>query len=703
MKTIAFVGNPNTGKTALINAIAGSDLQVGNWPGVTVEKKEVIYSYNYEDLHLIDLPGTYTLSPYSLEERITRDVICSEQIDGIINVVDTTQLRRNLYLTLELIDLQKPLVLALNFFDEFSKRGYEIDIEKLQNLLGTPIVATIASKGIGKNRLIQEIYSAIKTHQIPKTIPYQEHIEKEIAFLQHKMANEPCRFKRFLAIKLLENDSFAIDRAKKMDPSILEAAKKAQERLQRHFKMSVKEFIIQDRYQKIDSILDKVLQKPLVDKTLLSDKIDAIVLHKWLGIPLFFVIMFLMFKITFDGSAPFVAWMGGFFEDFIAPHLRSALQDAPAWIVSLVVDGVVSGVGLVLSFLPLLAFLYFFMALLEESGYMSRVSFLLDRIAATIGIKGNAFIALIVGFGCNVPAIYATRTMSSLRERIIATLMIPFMSCSARLPVYALFTSLFFATHQALIISLLYILGIVVAFVVAFIANKLLPQKEHKPFFIELPPYHIPTWRTIWISMWPRLKDFILRAGTLIVIASTIVWALIVLPPSSTPQTSYLSQFAQKISPIFKPIGFGEHWEPVAVLIPGTLAKEVIIGSLGTIYGIESKEEKLSQNELSKDLSIQIKKLLDALNQAIHNIFHLGFQSLENEKASSKLQQKIKEQFGSPWAALSYMVFVLLYIPCVSTLAAIKSEFGWRLMWFEVIFLPLIAYSVSWILYQILP
>ncbi|BCD59368.1 MULTISPECIES: ferrous iron transport protein B [unclassified Nitratiruptor] len=701
MITIAFVGNPNVGKTALINDIAGSDLQVGNWPGVTVEKKEVTFTYHDEKIHLIDLPGTYTLTPYSIEEKVTRNVICSEQIDGIINVVDVTDIRRNMYLTLELIDLQKPLVIALNMFDEFSKRGYELDIDRLQEILGVACVPTIGSKGVGTKRLIQEIFKAVQSKKKPNIIFYQEHIEKEIAFLIKKMESEDCGLKRFFAIKLLEGDEFAIRKVVQMDPAIVQAAKEARERLQRHFGMSVKEFIVQDRYQKIDKILDEVLKKPLVDRVLLSDRIDNFVLHKWLGIPFFVVIMFLMFKITFDGSAPIVDWMNGFFENFLASHLRASMHAFPPWMVSLFVDGVLSGVGLVLSFLPLLAFLYFFMALLEESGYMARVSFLLDRLAAGLGVKGNAFISLIVGFGCNVPAVYSTRTLNSLRERIIVTLMIPFMSCSARLPIYALFTALFFTHYQALIILSMYLLGIVVALFVGFLANRLLPKQETKPFFLELPTYHMPTLQAIWRSMKPRLADFVTRAGTVIVAASIIVWAIMSLPPSSTPQTSYLAKTAQKIAPLFKPLGFGEHWEPVAALIPGTLAKEVVIGSLGTIYGVENEKKEVAKTSWFDDLLDQAKALQKALKESLLNITTLQIASLQGEQTSSLLMQKLRSQIATPAAALSYMIFVLLYIPCVSTMAAIKEEFGWKLMVFEVLFLPVLAYFITFFLYLV--
>ncbi len=661
---IAFVGNPNTGKTALINAIAGSDLEVGNWSGVTVEKKEVTLIYNNEKIHLVDLPGTYTLSPYSIEEKVTREVICSDMIDGIINVVNSTDLKRNLYLTFELIDLQKPMLLALNMFDEFKKRGYSIDLDKISKLLDIDVIPTIASRGLGKKEIIQKIYQNTKNKKIPKPFSYQEHIEKEIEFLINKMKNIECSIKRFLAVKLLENDEYAYNRLKNY-PEILNFAKEARERLKKHFGMDVKKFIVEYRYQKIDEILEKVLKKPIVDKVILSDKLDNILLNKYLGIPLFFVIMFLVFQLTFSGSEPLVDWTNWFFQDFLAHKLKIILSPLPNWINSLTINGIISGVGLVLSFLPLLALLYFFMALLQESGYMARVSFLFDRLASKVGLKGNGFIPLILGFGCNVPAIYATRAMGTFRERLILALMIPFMSCSARFPIYVLFASLFFVKYKALVIVILYILGILVAFFIAFIANKILPKNEVKPFFLELPTYHLPTLKSIWNLMWPNIKDFLYRAGTLIVFASVILWGIINLPPKSTPETSYLAKISKEITPIFKPLGFGEHWEVIAPLIPGTLAKEIVISSMGTIYGVE-------------------------LNS-------------QNQKNSAKiLQQKIRSSFPNPKAAFAYLVFILLYIPCISTMAAIKAEFGWKLMLLEIILLPLIAYIVSLLIYQIL-
>ena len=702
MISIPFVGNPNTGKTALINAIAKSDLEVGNWPGVTVEKKEAKFTYAKEKIALVDLPGTYTLTPYSLEEKITRNMLAKEKFDGIINVVDASNLRRNLYLTLELIDMQKPMVVALNMFDDFTKRGYKLDIDKLQEILGIPVIPTIASKGMGTKKLLDSAITTIKKHIIPHIQPYQEHIEKEIAFLIHTMPKS-VRSPRLFAIHLIENDPYTISLAKSINQNdLIEKAAKARERLEAHMQLPIKTIITRSRYEVIDRLLDLVLKKPIVDKVLLSEKIDAIVLHKWLGIPLFFVIMLIMFKLTFDGSGPLVTWVSDFFQNYIGKYLYLSLQDiAPSWFESLLVDGIVSGVGLVLSFLPLLFLLYFFMAILEESGYMSRVSFLLDRLGRSLGIKGNGFISMIIGFGCNVPAVYATRILTTKRERIITILMIPLMSCSARLPIYALFTAIFFQKHQVFIIMSLYLLGISVALLLGWMANRILPATESNPFFLELPAYRMPNMRAVWVLMRPKLKDFIVRAGTVIVMASIVLWGIINLPVGTKPQDSYLAQAAKKITPIFKPAGFGEHWELIAAMIPGTLAKEVVISSLGTIYGVETEDKSTQSSSFKEDTLMQIKALKNALVDAFLQMFSIHIESLSVNQKPNNLQQKLKEQFASPLAAFSYMVFILLYIPCVSTMAAIKEELGIRWMIFETLFLPLVAYVTSLLIYQI--
>ncbi len=706
MISLAFVGNPNTGKTALINAIAGSDLEVGNWPGVTVEKKEAHFVYEGEKISLVDLPGAYTLSPYSIEEKITRNTLAFGKIDGIIDVIDTTNLSRNLYLTLELIDMQKPMVLALNMFDDFTKRGYRLDIQKLEAILGADAIPTVASKGLGAKKLIASAVNAVKARKIPHIQPYQEHIEKEIAFLQKKLARYPNLPypPRLFSIKLIEGDEFAIELARKAEAEdVIEFAKEARGRLERHMKLPIKTIITRARYEVIDHIIDEVLTKPVVDKVVLSERIDNIVLHRFAAIPIFLVTMFLMFKFTFDASAPLVEWMGDFFDSYVGKYLTLGMEGiAPPWAISLLRDGLVSGVGLVLSFLPLLFILYFFMAILEESGYMARVSFLLDRLASKLGIKGNAFISLIVGFGCNVPAVYSTRTLTSYRERIITMLMIPLMSCSARLPIYALFTALFFTSHQALVIMSLYALGVGVALLIAYIADKILPKSEQKPFLMELPTYHMPTMRAVWALMKPKLEDFIVRAGTLIVAASIVLWAIVNLPAGSRPENSYLATAARSVTPIFKPAGFGDHWEPVAALIPGTLAKEVVIGSLGTIYGVETASSKSgsAKPDFMSDTIDMLRCLKNALINSVLALGHIRIETLQTEREPTPLQVKLKEQFPSPLNAYAYMVFILLYIPCVSTMAAIKQEFGWRWLLFEVAFLPLLAYGFSVAIYQ---
>ena len=701
MIRLTFAGNPNTGKTALINAIAKSDLEVGNWPGVTVEKKEAHFSYGSEAITLLDLPGAYTLSPYSLEEKVTRNILSERQYDGIINVLNSTNIHRNLYLTLELIDMQRPMVMALNMFDDFKKRGYELDTDALENILGIAAIPTIASKSLGTQKLIDAAVSAVQEGRVPRIQQYQEHIEKEIAFLTERMPKNDLPSRSF-AIKLLSADDYALSLAKKMaEKELIEHAAQARCRLEAHMQLPIKTIITRSRYEVIDRILEQTLTKPLVDKVLLSEKIDSVLLHRWLGIPLFFVIMMMVFKLTFDGSGSLVTWISNFFQDFVGKYITLGLHEsAPPWLISLLRDGILSGVGLVLSFLPLLFLLYFFMALLEESGYMARISFLLDRAGKALGIKGSAFISMIIGFGCNVPAVYATRALTSRRERIITILMIPLMSCSARLPIYALFTAIFFQAYQIWIIMALYLLGIVVALFLGWISNRLLPVQESKPFFLELPTYHLPAMRAVWVLMWPKLKDFIVKAGTVIVLASIVLWAVINLPTGTRPQDSYLAKTAKIVTPIFKPAGFGEHWEPVAAMIPGTLAKEVVISSLGTIYGTETKREIL-KSDLKDDLLRETGTLKNALANAFLNLFSISSTHLKNDQKPNALQQKLSTQFSSPLAAFSYLVFILLYIPCVSTMAAIKAELGTRWMLFELALLPLVAYVVSVLIYQV--
>ncbi|WP_456449132.1 ferrous iron transport protein B [Hydrogenimonas sp.] len=703
---IAFVGNPNTGKTALINAIAGSDLEVGNWPGVTVEKKEALFRYEGEEIALVDLPGAYTLSPYSLEEKITRDVLAYDPIDGIIDVVDATALRRNLYLTLELTDMGRPMVLALNMFDDFTKRGYEIDIPRLEEILGVCVVPTVGSTGLGAKRLIECAVEAVRKRRIPNIQPLQSHLEKEIALLVHRLERYAADLPyppRLFAIKLIERDPFALELAKKKGADeIVDFAAGATERLEKHMKLPIKTIVTRSRYEAIDAILEEVLTKPIVDRTVLSDRIDALVLHPFFSLPIFFLVMFLLFKMTFDGSAPLVEWTGRFFENYVGKYLHLFVGSRlPEWADSLLVEGVVGGVGLVLSFLPLLFLLYLFMALLEESGYMARVSFLLDRLARTFGVKGNAFIAMIMGFGCNVPAIYATRTLTSRRERIITALMIPLMSCSARLPIYALFTALFFTEHQVFVIMSIYLLGIVVALLVGTVADRVLPKEEEKPFFLELPAYHMPTFQAVWVLMWPRLKDFIVRAGTVIVAASVILWGVIHLPRGSDVHDSWLAKSAKTLTTLFKPLGFGEAWEPIAALIPGTIAKEVVVGSLGTIYGVETGHPHASaEANLAEDTLEQLESLKDALMEAGAGMIGILRSVEDSTERDTTLQERLEAQFSGPLAAYSYMIFVLLYIPCISTIAAIKQEFGWKMALFETLFLPLLAYAASLLFYQ---
>ena len=654
---LLFAGNPNTGKTALINAISGSNLEVGNWPGVTVEKKEAHFTWQGKAIHLVDLPGAYTLTPYSLEEKIVQKTLFEDRYDGIVDVVDATNLKRNLYLTLELIELQKPMVVALNFFDIFTKAGYAIDLKRFSNILGVDVIPTVASKALGTKELLRKSLEAVEERKRPKIIRYNHHLENEIHFLIARLKKIPELHGipyRAVALKLLERCSYIQDFLRRRSGhDFTRFADEEIARLERHIGKDIKSIIIEERYRIIEHILSKTLKEPLVNRYRLTQRIDAVVLHRLWALPIFFAVMYALFKLTFSLSEPAIEWIDALISTLsflIESHLSGTIPDL---FVRLIVDGALGGVGLVISFLPLLALFYFLMALLEESGYMARVSFIFDHLAQKLGIEGKAFIPLIVAFGCNVPAVYSTRAMDSPRARLITALVTPFMSCSARLMVYIFFVSIFFTDYQAEIVMGLYILGILIALGSSLLLHRLLPFAKEKPYIQELPHYHIPTFSAILRLTLPKLRDFLVRAGTVILLAALVLSLLSNAPDPKNIENSYLARGAKAVAPLFEPLGFGQNWKAVAALLPGTLAKEVVVGSFGTLYSAEGGDVKA---RIAKDFT--------------------------------------------PLSALSYLIFVLLYIPCIATMAALRSEFGWRVAILETLALPLVAYGASLLFYQ---
>ncbi|NIA09646.1 MAG: ferrous iron transport protein B [Nitrospiraceae bacterium] len=688
---VAFAGNPNVGKTALINSLSGANLKVGNWPGVTVEKKEADMTFEGRKVKLIDLPGIYSLSPYTLEERIARDFILEGKPDVIVNA----NIERNLYLTTQLLELGIPVVIALNIWDDFRSMGYRLDLEMFQELLNVKAVPTVATRNEGNYELMKLVVNAADSGKAPRPLEFSESIEKFIEKVEEKLPKELPYPRRWTAIKVLERDSYL---AKKMD---LTPYNLIADEFEKTFGNDGETVIADERYGIISGLLKRTLKQPLTKVRSWTDVADMVILNRVLGIPIFLFLMYLAFKFSFDGSGPFIDWTDGFVNGFIAKWVGKAIAWSPNWFQSLTINGIIGGVGLVLTFAPLMFFIYFFLALLEESGYMARAAFVMDKIMHGIGLHGKSFIPLIIGFGCNVPAIYATRVLENERDRKLTALLVPFMSCGARLPIYALFTGVFFASHQASVVLLMYVIGVVVAVIVGLILKSTVFKGKTPPFILELPPYRVPTVRAVWQSMWNRTKFFLIKAGTVIAATMIILWGFLNLPYGVTPDKTYLGRFAKTIAPIFKPCGFPK-WQPVAALVPGTIAKEAVIGSLGQFYGVGGEEEGgISENStFMQDLADQVKGFVGATKDSFVGMFgslKTGVFEIEHEK--TPLQKKIEKDFTS-LSAFSYMVFCLLWIPCIVTIGAMYSEFGWGMVGLSILLTTIVPYLMSTLIYQ---
>ncbi len=645
---IAFAGNPNVGKSALINAIAGSKLKVGNWPGVTVEKKEAMFVHKGEEIKLVDLPGVYSLSPYTLEEKITRDFILEENPDVVVNVIDSTNLERNLYLTFLLKELEKPMIMALNFYDEFTKLKYKLNMKEFQDMIEIPAIPVSALKGTGIEELLDSIITMSKNKEKGKkySLPFDKTILSIIHEVEYKiLTNEKLLpatkeySKEFLAIKFLERDSHIIEKIKnKYGVDATHLFDEEIEKLENKYDNDSETILAEGRYGTVNGILARTFTTSIksrldftdkVDKILLNrvlglplfflimagvmafvfngsapfittsiksrldftDKVDKILLNRVLGLPLFFLIMAGVMAFVFNGSAPFIDWVDGFFADFVGKYVGMLVEGTPDWLSSLIIDGIVGGVGGVLTFVPVMVFLYFFLAILEESGYMSRVAFLMDKIMRRLGLNGKSYVPMVVGFGCTVPAIYATRTLEDESSRKLTAAMSPFMSCGARLPVYGLFTAAFFGAKAGLVVVSIYIFGIVVAILVGLGLKNIKGFKsENKALLIELPPYRIPSLKVILNSTWLRVFDYIKRAGTVILGIMMILWALTYFPNNGDSNSSYIAKFGHTFAPIMKPTGFGDRWETVAAIPPSIAAKEVVVGFLAQALPLADEE-----------------------------------------------------------------------------------------------------------------
>lgn len=671
--SFALVGNPNCGKTTMFNELTGSTQYVGNWPGVTVEKKEGRARKLKQEVRIIDLPGIYSLSPYSLEEIIARDYIVDEKPDVIINIVDATNLERNLYLTTQLLELGRPLVVALNMMDAVAARGDQIDLALLEKLLGVPVVATVASKGQGCKELMEKALQvaqrAATKAETPQLRFYDDQLEKGIAEIEEWIKpffEGQGEIRRWLALKLLEGDEKVKEKFN-FPLRILEKTQILQEKLEKENDNDVETIIADNRYRFISQVVSKTVRKNSNGSQLTtSDKIDKVLTHRILAIPIFLTIMYLVFQITFGpiGSG-MVDWVDVFINEIVAGSVSRWLISAGAapWLQELIVSGIIGGMGSMLVFVPQIMLLFFFLAILEDSGYMARAAFIMDRLLRKLGLSGKSFIPMLLGFGCNVPAVMSARTLENEKDRRLTIILTPFMSCGARLPIYALFTGAFFAAHQSLVIFSIYLLGIGVAVISGILLKNTILKGDPLPFVMELPPYRVPTFKGLLIHMWERGKGFIKKAGTIIFAASVVIWFLqsfnFSLQMVEDPTESIMGGVGKAIAPIFAPLGFGD-WSTAVALLTGFVAKEVVVSTLGILHGVGN-----------------------------------------TAKDSVELAAALQSTF-TPLTAYAFMAFSLLYLPCVAAFATIKREMNsWKWTLFTVGFQVGVAWIVAFLIFQV--
>lgn len=669
--TVGFIGNPNCGKTTLFNAYTGANLKVANWPGVTVEKVEGAIKAHNKNIHLVDLPGTYSLSSFTMEEKVSRQFILSDEVDVVVDVLDASSLERNLYLALQLLELGKPIVVALNMMDIVKKRGMEIDIHRLPEMLGCPVIPVSARNRVGIKTLMHAaVHHAdsekhdlmIHNHQEEKILEskhskyamvYSKDIEYKIDKISEYLIKEYPEIKnpRYHGIKLLENDNEIVEKYPVDLPDILDKSYESE--------------IINQKYDFIEEIIDEVLFNKH-HKEEITDKVDSILTGKYTGIPVFLMIMAMVFVLTFSVGDFLKGYFEVGIEDFSALVLKG-LEGANVSrvIISLIIDGIIAGVGGILTFLPNIFILFLALAFLEDSGYMSRVAYVMDGVMGKMGLSGRSFIPMMLGFGCTVPAIMASRALENKKDRNRVILVTPFMSCSAKLPIYILFSGMFFKKYEMIAAYSMYIIGILIALLSVFIMHLWDRKKELNDLLIELPEYKMPGIRTVWIYVFEKVKDYLIKAGTVIFIASVIMWICLnfgIHGYTTDMSDSFGAVLGHILVPILAPIGLG-FWQIGVALIAGISAKEVVVSSTAVLFGVAN------------------------VNSAS------GMENLKNAMETIG--------FG-PINGYVLMLFSLLYVPCAASLAVIKKETGSsKFTLISAGFQIGVAYSVSFIVFQL--
>ncbi|EFT6580893.1 Fe(2+) transporter permease subunit FeoB [Salmonella enterica] len=710
--TIGLIGNPNSGKTTLFNQLTGARQRVGNWAGVTVERKEGQFATTDHQVTLVDLPGTYSLttisSQTSLDEQIACHYILSGDADLLINVVDASNLERNLYLTLQLLELGIPCIVALNMLDIAEKQQVRIDVDALSTRLGCPVVPLVSTRGRG----IEALKLAIDRHNANDNVElvhYAQPLLREAGFLADAMAQEmPLQQRRWLGLQMLEGDiysrAYAGEAAQNLDTS-LARLKDEMDDPALH--------IADARYQCIAAICDVVSNTLIAEPSRFTRAVDKIILNRFLGLPIFLFVMYLMFLLAINiGGALQPLFDAGSVAIFIhGIQWIGYTLHFPDWLTIFLAQGLGGGINTVLPLVPQIGMMYLFLSFLEDSGYMARAAFVMDRLMQALGLPGKSFVPLIVGFGCNVPSVMGARTLDAPRERLMTIMMAPFMSCGARLAIFAVFAAAFFGQNGALAVFSLYVLGIVMAVLTGLMLKHTIMRGEASPFVMELPVYHVPHIKSLIIQTWQRLKGFVLRAGKVIIIVSIFLSAFNSFSLSGkivdNINDSALASVSRVITPVFKPIGVHEdNWQATVGLFTGAMAKEVVVGTLNTLYTAENIQDE-AFNPADFHLGDELLGAVDDTWQSLKDTFSLSVLAnpIEASKGDGEMATGamgvMDQKFGSAAAAYSYLIFVLLYVPCISVMGAIARESSRGWMGFSILWGLNIAYSLATLFYQV--
>ena len=666
---IALVGNPNSGKTTLFNELTGSTQYVGNWPGVTVEKKEGKIKKTKNKINLVDLPGIYSLSSYTMEEIVARDYILDKKPDLIINIVDATNIERNMYLTTQILELGVPVLVALNMMDVIEKNKDKINLEEIESHLNAKVVPISASRGKGIENLISTLEEmATISPDLANIDFYSKDIQQEVNKIENfieEIANENKVNKRWLAVKLLEQDSHTLSKFD-IDEEIKTYIVKIKEKIEEIEDDDMESIIANERYIFINTMVKKTVKKTKRQELTNSDKIDKILTNRFFSVPIFLAVMFIVYYVSIQTLGDYtIGWVEGGIEYF-AGLVSSGLMSlgVTEFIHALVIDGVIGGVGAVLVFVPQIMILFFFISVLEDTGYMARVAFVMDKFFRKFGLTGKSFIPLLIGSGCSVPGIMATRTLENEKDRKLTILLTPFISCGAKLPIYVMFAAAFFPNNSGMVVFTIYMLGIAVAILSGILLKNTLFKGAVAPFVMELPPYRVPTLKGLFIHMWDRGKDFLKKAGTIIFAAAVLIWMMQTFSFNfsivENPSNSILAGIGRFIAPIFRPLGFGD-WISAVAIFTGFVAKEVVVATLGVLTGV---------GEVAED--------------------------------APELITSIQALF-TPAKAWSFMAFNLLAAPCIAAIGAMKKEFNsWKWTLFAVSYQTGIAYIIAMIIYQVL-